>query len=240
MNAFFDIAIVIIIISCVALGYKNGFVRTIMNFLPFLVAFFTARTFAPQFSDYLYASHIKPNFVSAASNQIERFLTQNIDLNELVNSRNPPDNFISMLRSYGFELPDVQKWIAEAGTITSEDVKEFVADNLVEPIAHQFSYFLAFILILAAVLILLKIAVSIIDGLVKLPGLNFMNKTGGILLGTIYGIAVCYIFVFLASYVLPYLEARDAVQSWAEIRNGTILFKWFYENSPIEGILDWF
>jgi uncharacterized membrane protein required for colicin V production len=145
-----------------------------------------------------------------------------------------------MIRSYGFNLPDVQGWVKEAGTSGAETVKEYVATNLVESVAKQFSYFLAFILILAAALILLKVAINILDSLVKLPGLNFMNKTGGILLGLVYGIAVCYIFVFLASHFLPYLEANSAVNSWAEIRNGTVFFKWFYENSPLDNILSWF
>ena len=240
MNAVFDIIIVGIIIFCVAFGYKNGFVRTIMNVLSFVIAFFTARTFAPQFSDYLYASYIKPNFVSAAARQIEKFLTPNINLDALANNANPPDNFVSMLKGYGFDVPDVQGWIREAGTNSAEAVKDFVAQNLVEPVAEQFSYFLAFVIILAAALILLKIAVNIIDSLVKLPGLNFMNKTGGILLGLVYGIVLNYIFVFLASHGMPYLEANGAVNSWAEIRNDTIFFKWFYENSPIDNILGWF
>jgi uncharacterized membrane protein required for colicin V production len=237
MNALFDIIIVIIIIFCVGFGYKNGFVRTIMNFLTFAAAFFTARGFAPQFSDYLYTGHIKPNFVSSAVSHLEKFLTQNINLSDLANDANPPENFTSMLRGYGVDLPDVQGWIREAGSVGAEGMKEYVAANLVEPIAKQFSYFLAFILILAAVLILLRVAVNIIDSLVKLPGLNFMNKTGGILLGLVYGIIVCYIFVFLASHAMPYLEANGAVNSWAEIRNDTIFFKWFHENSPLEGIL---
>jgi uncharacterized membrane protein required for colicin V production len=211
-----------------------------MNFLSFAAAFFTARTFAPGFSDYLYAGYIKPNFVSAAAANLEKFLTQNINLSDLANNANPPENFVSMLRGYGVGLPDVQGWIKEAGSVSAEGMKEFVAANLVEPVAKQFSYFLAFILIFAAVLILLKVAVNIIDSLVKLPGLNFMNKTGGILLGLVYGIAVCYIFVFLASYFLPYLEASEVIDSWAETRNGTVFFKWLYENSPLDNILGWF
>jgi len=240
MSALFDIIIVVIIIFCVAFGYRNGFVRTIMNFLSFIIAFFTARQFAPQLADYLYTSHIKPNFASGASNQIESFLSPNVDLNALANNANPPENFINMLRGYGFGLQDFQRWLGEAGSRGAEGAREFIAANLAAPVARQFSYFLAFVLILAAVLILLKIAVNIIDSLASLPGLNFMNKSGGILLGLVYGIAVSYIFVFLATFFMPYLEANNVVGSWMEIRNGTVFFRWLYENSPIESILGWF
>lgn len=240
MNAVFDIIIAGIILFCVAFGYKNGFVRTIMNVLSFVIAFFTAGKFAPSLSDYLYGNYIKPNFISEAASKIEEFLTKNIDLHSLANNANPPDNFVSMLKGYGFDLSHVQDWLSEAEASSAESIKNFVATNLAEPLAKQISYFLAFIIILAAALILLKIAGNIIDSLVKLPILNFMNKQGGILLGLVYGIALCYVFVFLASHAMPYLEANGAVNSWANITNDTIFFKWFYENSPLDYILDLF
>jgi uncharacterized membrane protein required for colicin V production len=234
MNALFDIIIIVILVFCAAFGYKNGFVRTIMNFLSFVIAFFTARAFAPQFADYLYSAHIRPRFANAAQSQIERFLTNNIDLNSLANNASPPDNFVSMLRGYGFELPDIQGWL------NADMAKENIAANLAGPVARQFSYFLAFIIILAAVLILLKVAVNILDSLVKLPGLNSLNKTGGIILGLIYGLGVCYICVFLASNFMPYLEANGVIDSWAQIRNGTVFFRLLYENSPLDKIIGWF
>jgi len=211
-----------------------------MNFLSFIIAFFTARAFAPLLADFLYNSYIKPNIASGASNQIESFLTPNIDLNALAYTANPPENFVNMLRGYGFDLTDFQTWLREAGPRGAEGAREFIAYNLATPVARQFSYFLAFVLILVAILILLKIAVNIIDSLVSLPGLNFMNKSGGILLGLVYGLTVSYIFVFLATFFMPYLEANSVIGSWADIRDGTVFFRWLYENSPIESILGWF
>lgn len=237
MNALFDIIIVGAVLFCAAAGYRRGLVKTVMSVLSFAIAFFTARAFAPNLSDFLYTRYIKPNFVSAAARRIERFLTPNINIDALANNADPPENFVDMLRNYGFDLSDVQSWLRGAGP---EARTEHVAANLAEPVAMQFSYFLAFILIFAAALILLKIAVNIIDSLVKLPGLNFINKVGGLIAGFVYGIAFCFILVFLASYALPYLESTGAVSSWAEIKDDTIFFRWFYENSPIRNILGLF
>lgn len=237
MNALFDIIIVGIILFCAASGYRRGFVRSVMSVVSFAAAFFTARAFAPQLAGYLYARHIRPSFVSALTRQIERFLTPSVDLNSLANNPSPPEAFIRMIRGYGFELPDVQNWLIQAGPADIHGRTEFVAANMAGPVARQFSYFLAFILILIAVLILLKIAVNIIDSLVQLPGLKFINKTGGILAGLVYGIVACFIFVFLASYGMPYLEASGVINAWTEIKNDTLFFKWFYENSPLDSIM---
>ena len=236
MNAILDIITVCIIIFCIALGYKNGFVKTVMNFLSFIIAFWVARMFGGAFSDYIYSNHIQPNFAEKAVSRIEGFFTKNIDLNYIMKTSKPPDSFVEMLKGYGFDLPDVHKWLDEAATKTGEELTKFIADNIVEPVSRSISYFLAFAGIMLAVTILLRIVTIMIDRLVKLPGLNIINRTGGIFLGLLYGITLCYIFVFLTSYVLPYFVAENAINSSAEIINDSIFFKWFYENSPLDHI----
>jgi len=233
MSIVFDIIIVIIILSSVMLGYRRGLVKSLMSVLSFAAAFIAARIFSPQLSDYLYSRFIHNNFVSAAAGQIERFLTPNIDLNMLANSPDPPENFVSMIQGYGFNMQYIQNWIGQAGA----DNTELVAANLAEPVARQISFFLAFLIIFAAVMLLLKIAGNIIDSLVKLPGLNMLNKSGGTVIGFLYGLALCWIVVFLASYVMPYLMSTGTIHSWDEIREGTLIFRLFHEYSPIAAIM---
>ena len=233
-----DIIVVCIVILCIALGYRNGFVKTVMNFLSFIIGFWVAKTFSGNFSDYIYSKHIQPNFAEKAVERIEGFLTKNIDLNYLVKTANPPENFETMVKGYGFNLDFVSDWLNEAASKKGDELTKFIADKIVEPVSRSISYFLAFTAILLAVIILLRIAAIVIDRLVKLPGLNLLNRTGGILLGSLYGIALCYIFVYLTSYVLPYFVAQNAINSSAEIINDSIFFKWFYENSPIDHIFN--
>ena len=233
MNVFFDILIVVVILFSVMLGARRGLVKSVLSIASFIFAFIAARIFSPQLSDYLYSRFIYNSFVYTASEQIERFLTPNIDLNTLANNPNPPENFVSMIQGYGFNVQYVQNWIRQAGA----DNTEFVAAQLAEPVARQVSFFVAFLIILVVVLILFKIAGNIIDSLVNLPGLNILNKTGGMVIGLIYGLALCWITVFLASYVMPYLMSIGTIDSWYEIRESTLLFRWFHENSPIPTIL---
>ena len=214
--------------------------RTVMSFLSFIIAFWAAKTLSTPFSDYIYTRFIQPNFAAKAVTQIEGFLTRNINLHSLVTNPNPPDNFVTMLKGYGFNLPDIQKLITDAASKTGDELNKFVADNIVEPLARSISYFIAFAAILIAAYIVLKIVVLMIDRIAKLPGLNIINRTGGILLGFLYGIALCYIFVFLASYALPYFVAQNAISSSADVINSSIFFKWFYEHSPLDYILSLF
>lgn len=230
MNAVLDIIIVGIIIFCVFVGYKNGFVKTVMNFISFIIAFIMAKTFSPPLSLFIYSGWIKPNFVAGVTEQIEKFLSPSINLDSLVRNPNPPHNFITMLEGYGVDLPHVDEWINEAVSKGAANLNEYVATNLVEPVARGIADFLSFTAILIVSLLLLRIVTSLINRAAKLPGLNFINSTGGILLGFIYGMALCSIFVFLAYYVLPYLSANTAMSPVASVINDTVFFKWFYEH----------
>jgi len=240
MNAVLDIIIVAIIIICIALGYRNGFVKTVMNFLAFIIAFVMAKTFSPPLSAYFYSGYIKPNFVARVAADIESFLTRNINLDSLVQNPNPPDNFVSMLKGYGVDLPDVQKWVGDATSKGASELNEYVANNLVEPVAQGISYFLAFMAILLASILLLKIITALINRAFRLPVLNQINKIGGIILGFFYGLVLSYIFVYLSYYVFPYLAANTSLGSVPEMIDSTIFFKWFYEHSPLDYILKWF
>ena len=116
MNAVLDIIIVCIIIFCVFIGYKNGFVKTVMSFLSFVIAFIMARTFSQSLSSYIYSNWIKPNFIAGVTSKIEDFLSPSVSLNSLVQDPNPPDNFTKMLNGYGVKLPDVKEWLGEAAS----------------------------------------------------------------------------------------------------------------------------
>ena len=237
MNAVLDIIIVCIIIVCAATGYKNGLVKTVMRFLSFIIAFFMAKIFSPELSSVIYTKWIQPNFIGKVTAQIESFLTKNINLDHLVKDANPPDNFVKMLESYGIKIPNVQEWINDAVAKGSENINEFVAEQIVEPAAKGISMFLAFTAILIAALILLKIITALISKAVELPGLKLINKTGGVLLGLVYGMLLVYIFIFLAENVLPFISANFSVGSADEIIEGTVFFKWLYTHSPINYIM---
>jgi len=224
MNAVLDIIIVGIIIFCVAMGYKNGFIKTVMNFLSFIIAFFLAKTFSPPLSDYMCKNWIAPNFADKAAVQLDKIA--------LPGGGFEPEGLSKTLKGWNIQTPDFNEWIAAANNEASK-----AADNIVKFVAERISSFLAFIIIFVIALILLKIAVIFINKAAKLPGLKLINKTGGILLGILYGIIGSYVFVLLAYYVLPYLSANTVISSAPEVMDGTVFFKWFFEHSPVNYIM---
>ena len=230
MNAVLDILIIGILIFCVAMGYKNGFVKTVMSVLCFVLSFIAAKIFAPGLADLINSNWIMPNFADKAAEQLRKLLPSSGGLDKLIQDQ--PSDFLNILKRYGL---DVNKWLAEAAQKAGNEVDK-AARNIVEAVAGGISYFLAFTAILLVAFVLLKIASALIEKAVKLPGLNLINRTGGILLGLLYGVVICYIFVYLSYYVLPYFAANAVIGSALDTIENTIFFKWFLEH-PITDLL---
>ena len=235
MNALLDIFIVVIFIICVYFGYKNGFVKSVMGIISFIIAVVTAQLFTPQLSEFIYAKYIQPTFVNKIIEDLAAIIgrgTENLDLNKLL--AEIPKEFDKIVTNYGSNVDEVQTWLNTAVSNGTSDVNNYVANNLVEPLSKNISDFISFTIIFFAVLIVCSILVAVINSIVKLPGLNFINRLGGTLMGVMYGITWGYIIVFLVSLALPYCAARDFITSASDVINNTTIFKWLYEHMPFD------
>jgi len=230
MNAVLDILIIGILIFCVAMGFKNGFIKTVMSVLSFFIAFIAAKTFSPGLAEYINVNWIMPNFADKAAEQLTKLLPSSGGFEKLV--RDQPSDFLNILKRYGV---DVSKWLEEAAQKADNEIGK-AASDIVETVAGSVSYFLAFAAILLAAFIALKIVSALAVRAFKLPGLNLINRAGGIILGLLYGIVISYIFVYLAYYVLPYFAANAVINSVLDTVDNTIFFKWFLDH-PITDLI---
>jgi len=231
MNFALDIIIVAILIAAVAIGYKSGFVKMAMRSLKFFIAFVLARIFGPLLANPIYTRWIEPGFTSKVTENLNNILG-NGSLQQMVEDPNRPEEFTNILSKYGVGLPDIQEWLKDKVYQGTASVNEYVAGKLVEPIGRGIAGLIAFVLIFVVSLILLIIITVMMDKAAKLPGLNLINKLGGMLFGFVCGMLIGYVFVLLASYILPYLAANTSMNSIETVVDGTIFFKWFYNFSP--------
>jgi uncharacterized membrane protein required for colicin V production len=234
MNIILDFIILGIIILCVYRGYRNGLIKTVTGLLSFAAAYIMARIFSPPLSGFIYENWIKPNFVSGVAARLEE-IVGNVGLEHMIGDPARPDAFTDLLKGYGLDinLPDVNQWISDMARNSTESVNE-LAMNLVEPAARGIADFAAFGAVLLISLLLLRIVAGLVNRVAKLPVLNLANKIGGTAVGAVYGAAISYISVLLIYYALPYLAANTPLASAGEITDQTLLFKFFFETSPVK------
>ena len=99
------------------------------------------------------------------------------------------------------------------------DTSKAVAGTMAEAVANIIIYVLSFII----VYLIIKTVLKFINSVFKLPGLNFLNRTGGLILGTLTG--------FLLVYVVLAVWGTSTLFEVPEALESSYLVKSMFENN---------
>lgn len=222
-----DIVLLIIFAASVFLGWRRGFIRSVMHLVSFVLAIAAAVVFAPKLTP-VYESRITPVISDAISVQIDKISeeTENVNIGELINKTSEAlsgiidridlssiENYISEISDKKSEnepnelLPDSDE-NTEDTSISSEELtesKKEIADYMAGPISEKISYMLAFMTVFLIAIVVFKIITCILDSVFKLPLLKGLNKSAGLLFGMLIGLVWVYVISMALTAVLPIL-----------------------------------
>ncbi|HBL83514.1 MAG: hypothetical protein A2Y17_10780 [Clostridiales bacterium GWF2_38_85] len=231
MGYAFDIAIVAIIIVTVVLGYKHGFIKTVLSALSFFIALIVAFSLQPKLSEYV----IKMPFVD---NIRESIRDQFIEMSPLSgeDQYNPellfedkPEAFVKLLNIIGIEQDDLNEkynsWKSDAEVNAADMLVEYVANPLITSIVSIISFIILFIV----TIIVLKILIFILDKIFRLPILKQANKALGFVVGIILGVFRAYVFGAAVTLILPLVQSNNPGLSVAD----SFIFRFFYGDANI-------
>ena len=179
MNAL-DFAIIGIVVLSAYFGYKKGLIRTVYRLVSFFVAIFIARQFYPYVARALRQTALFPALkdrIATSLNFEEHVIFDNLPiprfLQSILYNNNTPDTF---------ELLQVA---------TMEDyVASFLANMIFGGVAALAVFVLA--------LIALAVIGYALDLVSKLPVINFVNRTCGLIFGFAISIAVIWLCLAVA------------------------------------------
>lgn len=220
-----DLAVLLVLLLFAALGARRGLILSLCGLAALLVAVlgasFTARTLSPMVADAL-----EPRFASAIEAQLNESLQEQAQEGAaaLTPEDVPLDGVLNALRDMGFyeTLIDRVDQAVEAGmTHAAASAAASVAAAVAQSVAYAVLFLAAFLIIL----ILWKLLSRALDLVARLPGLHFLNKTGGALFGLVQACVLLWIALWALQFwggVLP----ADAAQR-------THLLAFFMEYDPI-------
>ena len=220
-----DLAVLLVLLLFAALGARRGLILSLCGLAALLVAVlgasFTARTLSPMVADAL-----EPRFASAIEAQLNESLQEQAQEGAaaLTPEDVPLDGVLNALRDMGFyeTLIDRVDQAVEAGmTHAAASAAAQVAAAVAQSAAYAILFLAAFVFILIA----WKLLSHALDLVARLPGLHFLNKTGGALFGLVQACVLLWIALWALQFwggVLP----ADAAQR-------THLLAFFMEHDPI-------
>lgn len=172
MNGWVQIGVAAFMVAMFLYGYRKGLVRMSVNIVSIVVSLIATRMLLPT---------------------VQSWIDQNPVLRELVAQR----------------VEKIAFGEGPAAGAASESVDLFYQllglDKLTDYIADRITGMLVsvitFVLLLIVVTLLVKLAFEILQRVVELPVLNFMNRTLGAVLGLVESIVYVWIFLIVISFL---------------------------------------
>ena len=185
------IIIALILIGCVILGCKKGFVHTVFTMFSLLIIIFLTGLLSPYVGDYI-TNHTQ------VPQRIRSKVEQKVSLKEKVNTYEEV-----MLNQYidKIEVPeqlkdvikDKSKKAGDAVSATTAEASKKMIGNIYDRITEFIVNAIAYLFTLAVVVVIVIVAGLLLDIVAKLPGIKQANTV----LGGIVGLAQGYLIVSL-------------------------------------------
>ncbi|GEM_PF-2743285 len=205
-----DGVVVLIFAGCILFAFKRGFMKssyTIISLILTIVLMYVLKT---PFESYIAQSSL--------GKTIEENLTYHIGKNMENDSLESSEN----LGLPKFLQVQIQGQIDAAGQATSDFITN-VSSAVAKSVIQMVAVVLLFLLIRIGVFILLKV----LDVVFKLPILNFVNKTAGILMGVLNAL----LLVYLVSAAVMFIVPAEDLSAFNQTMNQTYIARTFYNNN---------
>ena len=196
-----DVGIVVLLILAAVIGYRRGLVLSIVNFIRYSVGltlcFFLSKTLSPG----VYDAYIKPECLKVINEQI-------------VTSQNT-DEVLSNLKHYAASLPDFisNNLHLDKLEISSDNLSESILKNVFEPVALVITQLLVFLAVFLVFFAITGVIIAIFRSRSKQKEIERGGKTKAkvldCILGSVFGLMRCCVFIFAATAIIMYIISLD-------------------------------
>ena len=237
MTFLLDLVIIAIFALTVYFAYKNGFVKTAVSAVSFILAIILTVTFATPLAEYIKSTELASEVKVSVSEAIRDSLPQQTegeadikreDIEKYLDEH--PEIFDRLPEFVDFNKETLLEWYDEA-TESGNDLRQSASETLAEKSAEKIidivSKLLAVIILFIGAQIILSIIAFILNRIVELPVLRTANKGLGIALGVILAVLRIALFCFVMNLLIGNAEYLNS-----EFINGlqpenTFFFKLF-------------
>ena len=205
-----DAAVILIFLGCISFAFFRGFMKSSYTIISLVLTIILMYAFQAPFEDYIAQSTLGKTIAEKLTYQI----TQNAE------EGNPETG--EDLGLPQFLLVKIQGQADAAGEATQEVIAAIsaaVADSVIQIVAVV----LLFLLIRIGVFILLKV----LDAAFKLPILNLVNKTAGVMMGILNALLLVYLLCAAVTFLVP----AENLKAFDRAMNQTYIANIFYNNN---------
>ena len=216
------IAVLVIIVGCILLGYWKGFVKIAFSLVTMLLTIVLVSWVTPYISDFL-----KEN-TGIYETLVEK-CTDTIQLSAAENTENSIEETLNEDSTIGgIQLPGlwVEQIMEKAGdsvnqVLEGNGIYRMVGEYIADWILRGVAFFVAFILVFIA----LRVVFGLLNIVAKLPLLKSLNKLLGAVAGLLQGMVIVWLLLFLVAIACTSQLGQSALRCINESAFLTFLYQ---------------
>ncbi len=234
MKFLIDIILFGIIVGFMVVGYRKGFVKTILSCLKNVIAFLVAFNFSSQLARWLKDQFFMEKAKDIIEKKVAEFLGTNSlaenDIVPLLDSKH--EGFLDFIDKMGIDVDALRFAVQNTDTTVNDAISEYIAT----PCVNALSGVLAFIMLFVGTLLVIALLGFILGAFSKLPIIKGTNKLLGGILGLCFGVFASFVVASLIRIVIPYFSDTAVISSLEE---GKTLYNFITSTTPtfLSGII---
>lgn len=222
MWLWIDLIIVAILLICIFIYAKRGFVKSIFGVIGFVAAIVLSFILSTPLSNFTYDKAIYPAVSTALTETISNTQTA---VNESVLDALP--DFLK--QGVDFENIDFNN---VADIDTPQMMADKICENVVKPAAVNFLKIIFSLILFVVLSIVFKFIVKLLNKLFSFSVMGKLNATLGGVIGAVMGIIIAILFVLIINLIMSF--NGDFAIFTSENINGTILYNFILNLLPIK------
>lgn len=220
---YLDIAVIIIIIINVGLGWFRGLIRSVANVVSIVLGFFAAKFYHDDMSLFLNQkfdlyNKIKEGLSTTFSN-IE-LPSVNLDgiSKEVISQQFGENDYMKIVADKFLESDSFQTMVDQKTLNFADGMTTWLAENIMTLL----SMVVVFILVFLAV----RILGHLLNQTFRLPVLKQVNKLTGFLFGLAKGLFFAMLFVLVIVVIAPFLSQYSIIESLEQSKIAIYLYRY--------------
>jgi uncharacterized membrane protein required for colicin V production len=179
---------------------RNGFVKTLISAVSFILAIVITATFTTPLADYLKTTPIAETIETATEEKITDFILEDaVNVDGLINGDS--EKFNKLLSITGINKGELSKWYSE-NVIDVTNKESALAKHIATPIIDITATATSIVLLFIGTQILLSVLSRVLNIIAKLPLLRTCNKFLGFLLGVVLAMFRIFLFCFIMNLLI--------------------------------------
>ena len=237
MAYMLDIAVILILLLAVYIGYRRGFVKAVIKLVGCVLAVVIASVASLPLASGIFDAFAGDKLQEVIASQMTSTDTAAVAAGIEAALDKLPGPVLNALEAYGLGTPEqIIGGVKESLDGSVEDIARSVVEVVIRPVAVALLRTLCFFLIFLLLILLVALVANLISKVFKLPILRQMD--GG--LGAIVGVAEGVVLVFVAVTVVQLVTASasaDAALSAKDVED-SILVGFVADHNPITSALE--